>query len=809
MKMSIADIFADAQKSSINHKSLTKRLRRIEAKHDDQRDQFDEQIKECVIRCLEVSKSERAGLNTVKFICSYCAATQVRPDEQDEEETLDDDSNNTTNQMIILLLPYMSVKDKIVRYRATQIVSQLMGIVQEIDDDLYQAIRHELGKRVRDKVPQIRLEAVCALGRLLENEMQEEAQAAQEKSHNDEDEDMLDDEYEIESADLLDKLLDVLQNDTNADVRRALLLNMPIDAKTTTYLLERARDKDASVRRALFIKLMPKMGDFRHLSLTLREKILRWGLRDKDEKVRKATVKMFSTLWIEQVAKSLYQGNEDNVEAQPRKKQVGFYEPNMTALEELIERLDTMDIGSEGGIGTEAMVEFWEYRPDYFDVVSFDDEFFHDLNVEKAFIARTFYEYCAQNPGKHLEAAEGQKFPEVTRFGYYLQHHLRLVTEMYASLAAEIEIDEDKLTEQEFICEQLLHIAHFLDYTDEIGRRKMFSLLRDTIAMSTLSDEITRLAIQALRLTCTADAKGEKEFIAVVQEAMVEVQDEVSDETEDNGTNREISPADDESFVSAHSELSQRSNETARPSQTTRKSNKNLTPEEAEDLHQRTLLVQLKCLNIAHSLLQNITSDFATNISLETMLNTLIIPAVQAREMILRERAIDCLGLACLLSQSLWRNNYELFMACMRRGHEELQERALKILCDCTIVHHGSTTSQVIGGQQTEENTIDLGAFTEAFEFSAPVQTCATTCIAKLMMAGFYKPKIKTTESDTGDDEAESGVLGTDPFEAAIEEAIQAGIKGGDLLAKVKAALTADATALQKTQAEQDKRMLG
>lgn len=802
--MSIADIFLDAQKSSINHKSLTKRLRRLEAKCENSKDQFDEQIRECVVRCLEVSKSERAGLNIVKFICSYCAATQVQEEEQDEEEDVEEVNNNITNQILILLLPYMGAKDKIVRYRATQIVSQLMGIVQEIDDDLYQAIRHELGKRVRDKVPQIRLEAVCALGRLLENEMQDEAQAAREKSHDDEDEDMMDDEeQEVESADLLDKLLDVLQNDTNADVRRALLLNMPIDAKTTTYLLERARDKDASVRRALFIKLMPKIGDFRHLSLTLREKILRWGLRDKDERVRKGTAKMFSTLWIEQVAKTLDQSDADEQEEkQPRKKQIGFYEPNATALEELVERLDTMDIGSEGGVGTEAMLEFWNYRPDYFDAVSFDDEFFRELNVEKAFIARTFYEYCSQNSDKHLEAVEAQKFPEVTRFGYYLQHHLRLITEMYTSLAAEMDIDEDKLTEQEFICEQLLHIAHFLDYTDEIGRRKMFSLLRDTIAMSTLSDEITRLAIEALRLTCTSDLTGEKEFIAVVQEAMVEVQDEASDDIEDNGTNRETSPADDDSFVSAHSELSQRSDETARPSQNARKGNKNLTSEEAEELQQRTLLVQLKCLSIAHSLLQNITSDFSTNISLETMLNTLIIPAVQARDVVLRERAIDCLGLACLLSPSLWRNNYDLFMVCMRRGHEELQERALKILCDCTIVHHGNSP-QTTDSQQQQETQIDLSAFTEAFEFSTTVQTCATTCVAKLMMAGFYKPKMKVAGSDNGEDEDRSDASEIDPFETAIEEATQAGVKGCDLLAKVKAAMVADATALQKAQADE------
>ena len=45
---------------------------------------------------------------------------------------------------------------------------------------------------------------------------------------------------------------------------------------------------------------MNEIGDFRILSIGNRERILRWGLRDRDANVRKAATKMFAHKWVEQ-----------------------------------------------------------------------------------------------------------------------------------------------------------------------------------------------------------------------------------------------------------------------------------------------------------------------------------------------------------------------------------------------------------------------------------------------------------------------------------------------------------------------------
>lgn len=45
---------------------------------------------------------------------------------------------------------------------------------------------------------------------------------------------------------------------------------------------------------------MNEIGDFRILSIGNRERILRWGLRDRDPNTKKAAVKMFAHKWVEQ-----------------------------------------------------------------------------------------------------------------------------------------------------------------------------------------------------------------------------------------------------------------------------------------------------------------------------------------------------------------------------------------------------------------------------------------------------------------------------------------------------------------------------
>lgn len=719
--MSVHEIFGQAQYRT--SQSLIGRLRHLEAKP-----RFENDLKDCVSRMLNIRIKEPVGDRLVRFLVSYLQS-----------------SSEYVTSILSALLPYLSAKDKTVRFRATQIVAQAINSLDAIDDELYHDIRQVLMKRIRDKIPGVRIQAVIGLGRLAENEMDD---------NQDEDEDS---EYdsEVEKQSLLEKLLDILQNDTNAEVRRILLQNLPLTPTTLPYILERARDRDALTRRAVYTKLLPTLGDFRHLSLSMREKLLRWGLRDRDETVRKATGRLFRERWIEDCAGPRVEGDQKGAKS--------LAPPSMPGLLELLERIDVVNSGTESGIALEAMKDFWAGRPDYVDSVEFEDDFWANLTSESAFMARTFNDYCQENP--EYEQMCEEKMPEVTRLGFYLQKYTNNLLETIRS-SAELGGGEEEIVEGEFIVEQLLHIAKTLDYTDEVGRRKMFSLLRDALAMADLPEEVTRLTVEVLRLVCGTDIAGEKDFCGVVLEAVAEVHDTI---------NVSDAEKEDDSFVSARSEVSASSGGTATAKEPTE-------DDEQKALHE--VVVNMKCLHIAQCMLQNVDcSDLQSNLHLVSTLNNLVIPAVRSHEAPIRERGILCLGLYCLLDKSLALNNLMLFRACFEKGkrHDALRVTVLQILTDI-VVKHGVD--------------VDLGVFGEAINAGPEVQKASTISLSKLLLSRLYSPK----ELAPVEDELE--LTFEQRLDDVVERAINSEAVGADTLHKVKLAVE---KATEEKQKEREK----
>lgn len=476
-------------------------------------------------------------------------------------------------------------------------------------------------KRARDKEQMIRIQAVLGLSRLAGNEDEGDTQNAENS--------------ETATDGLLEKLLDILQNDLSADVRRSLLLNLPLTPGTLPYLLERARDQDAATRRALYSRLLPALGDFRHLSLSMREKLLRWGLRDRDENVRKATARLFRERWIEDCNRPENPSESDAKEdANPA---------NIDGLLELLERIDVVNSGGENGVALEAMKDFWEGRPDYRAAVDFVDSFWDHLTPESVFMARSFNDYCRSEGDGKVDIKEEEKLPEVTKLAFVIEQQTKYLINCLRENRTKEESEQEDTVEQEFIVEQLLQIAKTLDYSDEVGRRKMFSLLRELLAIAELPDDITKLVVDVLRDVCGLEVYGEKEFCGVVLEAVAEVHDTIS-------LDEPLPEYEDESFHSALSEMSDTT-----PTKESKKkvqANKDESSSESEESKAiREILVNMKCLHIAQCMLQNVDGDLQQNLHLVTTLNNLVVPAVRSHEAPIRERGLMCLGLCCLLDK--------------------------------------------------------------------------------------------------------------------------------------------------------------
>lgn len=637
LRRDVCSIFADAQRSTTGHRKLVVRLRKLQelccgilkkkSKDQEQEElsipseetlpekEFNVEVGRCLLRILPIKKTEPVGDRILRFVGTFLSHASEKDgelfaSEEDDDITVETPTARLATSFVSVVVPLLMAKDKIVRFRATQVVAQIVNSLDSIDDDLYHTIRQGLLKRIRDKEPSVRVQAVMGLGRLAGNDE--------------------DDDNDDNSA-LLERLVDIMQNDTSGDVRKNLLTNLPLTPRTLPYLLERARDLDAATRRALYSRLLPTLGDFRHLSLSMREKLLRWGLRDRDESVRKATGKLFYDRWVEDCA------GTNNSELEPGSAPQRS-PPNIPALLELLERIDVVNSGLESGIAHEAMRGFWEGRPDYREAAVFDEPFWESLNAESSFLLRSFNDFCrVEHDGKYDSLAD-EKMPEVTALAHYLQKYTNELLERKKTAKESGEANDEDSIEQEFVVEQLLHIAITMDYSDEVGRRKMFTLLRESLAIPELPEETTKLTIETLRCVCGPDLAAESEFCDVVLEAIAEVHDTIT--TED-------------SFVSAKSEMSDDGSSSRARSETPGDSapETSFNKEDAKAKILKEIVVNMKCLHIALCMLQNVEGNLQQNMNLVTMLNNLVVPAVRSHEAPIRERGLECLGLCCLLDK--------------------------------------------------------------------------------------------------------------------------------------------------------------
>lgn len=118
----------------------------------------------------------------------------------------------------------------------------------------------------------------------------------------------------------------------------------------------------------------------------------------------------------------------------------------------------------------------------------FTDDFWDDLSPESAVLARVFVEQCLEtNNENRLETAS---IPVVTAFAFHIQQAynglLSLMQEMdFLNVGEpddeESEAREEELAKKEMILGELMRIAVRLDYMDEIGRRKIFSVVSESI----------------------------------------------------------------------------------------------------------------------------------------------------------------------------------------------------------------------------------------------------------------------------------------------------------------------------------------
>lgn len=569
----VAKVFQESQGSVAGHRKQIILLKRIQQRAFEagNEDEFNEVFCKLVNKVLVVKRTENVGDRIVKLVASFILSLQEdykKKDSEDEDEEMNDEDEENmlsrfVNHFIRHLLKGIESKDKNVRYRVVQFLDFTMSGLGEIDDGLYEELMFHLDKRLHDKEASIRIKALHCISRF------------QEEDENDQDEE----NNEVDES--TGKLLVAIQNDPSAEVRRAALLNLVKTKVTKHYLLERARDTNAINRRLVYSRIIKEFGDFRTIEFRTREKLLSWGLKDREESVKKSCIQMFSINWLNTIDGDLI---------------------------ELLERLHV----TKSEVCELAMDHFFENRRDLINKISFPESIWLKLTPEISFLAKKFYYYCYKNS---LNDLIDLNFPEAAELANLLSKYLEILKSINKNEESE---ESEEIEEIEFIIEQILVIAINYDFSDEIGRRAMLQIIRNSITLDNLNEKLIENSLKVLRKLSI----NERDFCSMINEIINDIYDENQDEDETN----------------------------------------------------------IQCLIIVKHMLELVNEGL--NISINSLIESLINPAVRNTKNIIRELGTYCLGLCCLLDLELSINQLYLFGLCLSKGHEELRVISIKILFD-------------------------------------------------------------------------------------------------------------------------------
>lgn len=432
-----------------------------------------------------------------------------------------------------------------------------------------------------------------------------------------------------------------IQNDPSAEVRRAAMLNLVNTPLTKNLIMERARDVNPVNRRLVYSRVLKNMGPtvFKELGHELLDKLIKWGLEDREEAVRSACARLVAFDWL-----NYMEGD-------------------------IIKLLTKLNV-TNSGVCEKAMEAIFRHRNDTVTKIKLPEHIWNELTAEIAFLVRAFHFHCTQH---RLDEVIDANFPEASRLSEIINHYIDLRFSQQSLSAADIKC-------LNFIIEQLLSVACNFDYSDEIGRRAMLIVIRNTLANHNVDPPLIQICLKVLEVLSI----NERDFITMTVEIITDIRDEDIEKQEAEeakklaATGKERDEDDDEDMESFHSAVEDLVNGEGTVDRTA------VMPVEEKEASTHALLV---CLIMSRYMLELVTTPLNENIMISSLIDTLITPAVRNTQPEVRELGVRTLGLCCLLDLNLATESLYLFGMCVSKGDANLKNIALKVIVDIFSVH--------------------------------------------------------------------------------------------------------------------------
>ena len=676
--------FQDAQHSLASHRKNVVSLYRVhaacaqvtEATPRGTRLVGEKAFNECFLQCLNRVLAQKKGVANADRVCKYVAAYAAYAQEQFRAAALKahgeaaEEEDTTATRFVNILFKHLlkgfPARDKNVRLRCCGCVALLINGLESLDEGMFDTLSRFLLERTHDREASVRVQAVVALARLQMGE-EEEAGGAQTTTSR--------------------LLLHMLRYDPSAEVRRAALFNTTPRAATLPYLLERLQDVDATNRRCVYqgslrmlLDAQPRVEHEGHsvvaalgLSDRAAAEVVRTGMHERDPTVRRAARKLAGH-WLDACGG------------------------------DLLLLLDQLHV-AQSDCGESVVMALFDDRHEvlaHAGVLLADPEaYWREMTPGKALLAKCFVLYCTHN---QLESRLEACLPPVTALAFHTQREYEQLSDLLEQQAAE-EMEDDMPAVQDeqsgervFVVNELLAIAMHCDYGDEVGRRKMFMLVREMLGNAWLPSTLVPRCLDVL-LGLASDQRDYVQMVVELaqvidggeegEEGEESEEGEEGEEGEDGGEGPEGQEGGEDAEAAQAAEPAADASVDA-GDHSVRESlswsvrlGRPASP--AAAAHRAAL--DARRLLIVRCMLERVASSLRDNTALHGLIPQLIVPAVRSTDAEVREQGLVCLGLCSLLDDKMALDTFPLFLDQIQRASGTIRVRCIECLFDLLLVH--------------------------------------------------------------------------------------------------------------------------
>ncbi|KAM3937548.1 condensin complex subunit 3 [Leptodactylus fuscus] len=645
--LQIKEAFDLAQKA---HQNIAKLVSSLRVTYDQMEDKsiFLEEFIHYLKYPLIVYRREPAVERVMDFVAKF--VTSFHNSDSEEEDEMDEE-NSPVNYLFNFLLQSHAANSMGVRFRVCQLIYKLLVNLPEnalIDDDLFDKIHDAMLIRITDRVPNVRIQAVLALARLQ-------------------------DPTDV-NCPVTNVYMHLLENDLNAEVRRAVLSCVAPSARTLPKIVGRTKDVKELVRKLAYQVLAEKV-HIRALTIAQRVNLLQLGLNDRSEAVKEIMQKKLLQSWLKYTEGNVLELlHRLDVENSP---EVAVSALNamfaLSSVSELVEKCKNIDERKLIPLDT--------------------------LSPENVLYWKALCEYF-KSKGEEGEAALEQILPEPAVYVEYLLSYLRTVPVLTEDEKADMTKIEDLMTKA-FIGQQLIHIIGCLDTSEEGGRKRLVAVMQEILIMPNVPTSFISSLVEILLDILKDDDRRiltVAEIISELREPIVTV-----DNPPDVGQSRklQVKIADVKvQLIEAKQALEDSINaqDFSRASELKGKvaELENLKAQlikEAEEPELKEVRVEkndpetlLKCLIMCNELLKHVSLCKGLGGTLNEIIQSLILPGITNVHPSVRNMAVLCIGCCALQSKEFAKQHLTLLLQISQLDEVKVRTSALNSVIDLLLL---------------------------------------------------------------------------------------------------------------------------